>query len=67
MLTRYPTVAARLAVAGAILSIAMACGERRPASSASASALYREACHGGHVGTSLKRTNFGEYTFHALR
>jgi glucose/arabinose dehydrogenase/cytochrome c5 len=38
MPTRYLTVAARLAVAGAILSIATACGEKPPASSIASTA-----------------------------
>ncbi len=55
MPTRYLTVPVRLALAGAILSIATACGEKPPASSSpSASATAASpSCAAEHVGITL--------------
>jgi glucose/arabinose dehydrogenase/cytochrome c5 len=53
MLTRYLTVAARLAVAGAILSIATACGEKPPASSAASASAAPRSCDPENGGITL--------------
>ena len=53
MLTRYLTVAARLAVAGAMLSIATACGEKPPASSTASASAAAQRCDPENGGITL--------------